>query len=114
MSSATFGDENDDCVSITAPSVDSENSATSGRKRKAYVSGSAFRAWNFQLMTKAALGDGTTAVENVKLLQEHLSTRTGHTRPRCVIGVAVFCDRSLFSQPPDSDGLVSIEVLGYI
>jgi hypothetical protein len=57
---------------------------------------------------------GTTAVEMEKNLTEHLLARTGHTRPFCIIGVVVFCDRSLFSQPPDSNGLVSIEVLGYV
>ena len=34
--------------------------------------------------------------------------------PDCVTGVVVFCDASLFSQPPGSDGLVSIEMLGYV
>ena len=34
--------------------------------------------------------------------------------PDCVTGVVVFCDRSLFSQPPESDGLVSIEMRGYV
>jgi hypothetical protein len=53
-------------------------------------------------------------VEKEKILTEHLRARTGHTRSLCIIGVAVFCDRSLFSQPLDSDGLVSIEVLGYV
>ncbi len=71
-----------------------------------------FRAFLFHLKTD--LCDGTTAVEKEKILTEHLRASTGHTRPLCIIGVAVFCDRSLFSQPPDSDGLVSIEVLGYV
>ena len=75
--------------------------------------GSVFRAWQFHFMIKTDLRDGTTAVEKEKLLTEHLSARTGHTRPLSIIGMVVFCDRSLFLQPPDSDGLVSIEVLGY-
>jgi hypothetical protein len=63
---------------------------------------------------KTDLCDGTTAVEKQKLLTEHLRARTGHTKPLCIVGLAVFCDRSLFSQPPDNDGLVSIEVHGYV
>jgi hypothetical protein len=73
-----------------------------------------FRAFRFHLVIKKDLCNGTKAVEKEKLLTEHLRVRTGHTRPLCVVGVAVFCDRLLFSQPPDSDGLVSIEVLGYV
>ena len=73
-----------------------------------------FRAFQFHFITKADLCAGTTAVEKEKLFREHLSARTGHNTPLCIIGVVVFCDRSLFSQPPDSDGLVSIEVLGYV
>ena len=65
-------------------------------------------------MIRADLRHGTTAVEKVKLLREHLSARTGNTRPLCVIGVVVFCDESLLSFPSASDGLVSIEVLGYV
>jgi hypothetical protein len=69
-------------------------------------------------MIKTDLRDGTTTVEKEKLLTEHLRASTGHTMPLCIIGVVVFCNRSLFSQPPDSDGLVSnqllIEVLGYV
>ena len=67
-------------------------------------------------MITANLCGDITAEEKEKLLREHLSasTVTGHDRRKCVIGVVVFCDRSLLSQLPDSDGLVSIEVLGYV
>jgi hypothetical protein len=73
-----------------------------------------FKAWQFHFMIKADLRDGTTAAEKEKLLTEHLSARTGHERPFSIIGEVVFCDRSLFLQPPDSDGLVSIELFGYV
>jgi hypothetical protein len=68
-------------------------------------------------MIKTDLRDGTTAgtaVEKEMLLKEHLRARTGLEIPHSIGGLLVFCDRSLFSQPPDSDGLVSIEVLGYV
>jgi hypothetical protein len=66
-------------------------------------------------MIKTDLCHGITAAEKVELLREHLSAaRTGHNRPLCIIGVVVFCDRLLFSRPPDSDGLVSIQVLVYV
>ncbi len=61
-------------------------------------------------MVKADLCHGSTAVEKEKLLREQLSARTKKNRPLIVNGVVVFCNRLLFSQPPDSDGLVSIEV----
>ncbi len=63
---------------------------------------------------RADLRNGTTAVEKAKLLKGHLSARTGNTQPHCVIGVVVFCDGSLLSLPSGSDGLVSIEMLGYV
>jgi hypothetical protein len=67
-------------------------------------SGTVCKAWSFQLMVKADLCHGTAAVEKEKLLREQISACTGNNRPLSVIGVVVFCDRSLFSQPPDSDG----------
>jgi hypothetical protein len=65
-------------------------------------------------MVKTDLCHGITAVEKEKLLREHISARTGNNRPLSVIGMVVFCNRLLFSQPPESDGLVSIEVHGYV
>ena len=106
--------EDDDCASITLPSEASGSSSANSRNKRKSRIGSVFRAFQFHLMIKTDLRNGTTAVEKEKLLTEHLSARTGHTRPLSIIGVVVFCDRSLFLQPPDSDdGLVSIEVLGY-
>jgi len=85
--------------------------------KKRSRSGSLFKAFQFHLVSKTDLRDGTTAgtaVEKEMLLKEHLRARTGHEIPHSIGGLVVFCDRSLFSQPPDSDGLVSIEVLGYV
>ena len=93
--------------------VSGVSSANSSKKRKS-TSGTMFRCWSFQLMVRADLGHGTTADEKRKLLTEHLRSCTGHTMPRCVTCVAVFCDESLFSVPPDGAGLVSIQVQGYI
>ena len=73
-----------------------------------------FKSWSFRLTVKADFCHGATAEEKGKLLTEHLRTRTGHTRPSSVTCVAVFCDKLLFSVPPDSAGLVSIEVQGYV
>ena len=77
------------------------------------MSGSVFKAWSLRLTVNADLGHGTTAEEKVKLLTEHLSTCTGHTLPSSVTCMAVFCDKSLLSVPPDSAGLVSIALQGY-
>jgi hypothetical protein len=109
--------EGGDCVSMTPPSEASGSSLANShykRKRCVFTTTTLFRAWQFHFMIKTDLRDGTTSVEKEKLLTEHLRARTGHTRPLCIIGVVVFCDRSLFSQPPDGDGLVSIAVIGYV
>ena len=89
------------------------SSASSSRKRKSRI-GTVFRSWSFRLTVKADLGHGATAEEKGTILAEHLRARTGHTMPSSVTCVAVFCDQSLFSVPPDSAGLVSIEVQGYV
>ena len=73
-----------------------------------------FRSCSFRLAVKTDLGHGATAEEKGTILAEHLRTRTGHTGPSSVTCVAVFCNKSLFSVPPDSAGLVSIEVQGYV
>ena len=109
--------EDDDCASIAPPSEATQASGSSSansRNIKKYRIGSVFRAWQFHFMIKTDLRDGTTAAEKEKLLTKHLSARTGDTRPFSIIGMVVFCDPSLFSQPPDSDGLVSIELFGYV
>ena len=103
----------EDCTSMRSiGEVSGVSSANSSKKRKS-TSGTQCRSWSFQLMVRADLGYGTTAEEKRKLLTEHLRTRTGQTMPRSVTCVAVFCDESLFSVPPDSAGLVSIQVQGY-
>ena len=101
----------DDDVSQTEGiNASGSSSASSSRKRKSR-SGTVFRSWSFRLTVKADLGHGATAEEKGTILAEHLRARTGHTMPSSVTCVAVFCDQSLFSVPPDSAGLVSIEVL---
>jgi len=106
--------ENDDCASITLPSEASGSSSANSRNKRKSRIGSVFRAFQFHLIIKTDLRNGTTAVEKEKLLTDHLSARTGLEIPHSIGGLVVFCDRSLFSQPPDRDGLVSIEVLGYV
>ena len=108
----SFEDNDDDgCDSI---SKGSGSSSAISRRKRPYLSGSQCRAWRFQLMVRANLCNASTAVEKQTLLLQHLSLRTGHNMPDCVTGVVVFCDASLFSQPPERDGLVSIEMLGYV
>ena len=113
MSSASYDDDENGTASTMGTSeVSGPSSTGSSRKRKS-MSGSVFKAWSLQLTVNADLGHGTTAEEKVKLLTEHLSTRTGHTLPSSVTCMAVFCDKSLLSVPPDSAGLVSIALQGY-
>jgi hypothetical protein len=73
-----------------------------------------FRCWQFQLMIKADLRNGSNAVEKGKLLKEHLMARTRCSRPNSILGLVVFCNRSQLSAPHDSGGHVSIELLGYV
>jgi hypothetical protein len=113
MSHATSDNDNA-CVSIMPQSEAGGSSSNSSRRKRKSENGTVFRAWSFQLMVKTDLCHGSTAVEKEKLLREQLSARTEKNIPPSVTGVAVFCNRLLFSQPPDSDGLVSIEVHGYV
>ena len=112
-----MSDDEDDCVSITPSSeAGGSSSASSANRKRKCENGSVFRGWHFQLTIKSDLhlSGGTSVVEKETRLREYLSTRTGNTRPTSVTGVVVFCDRSMFSKPPDSDGLVSIEVFGFV
>jgi hypothetical protein len=103
-----------DCDAITSPSETggSSNDSISGKRKSRPRS--VFRCWQFQLMIKADLRNGSNAVEKGKLLKEHLSDRTGHSMPKSVIGVVVFCDESQLLVLPDNHGLVTIELLGYV
>jgi hypothetical protein len=71
--------EDDDCASITPPSeVSGSSSANSHHKKRSRI-GSVFKAFQFHLMIKTDLRDGTTAgtaVEKEMLLKEHLLART--------------------------------------
>jgi hypothetical protein len=70
-----------------------------------------FRAWSFQLTIKA---DFAGAVDKEKRLKEHISERTTINRPFCVTSQIAFYDTSLLSAVPDSDGLVSIALHGFV
>jgi hypothetical protein len=69
--------ENDDCASITLPSEASGSSSANSRNKRKSRIGSVFRAFQFHLMIKTDLRNGTTAVEKEKLLTDHLS-RASH------------------------------------
>ena len=109
-------DDNDGVASVTSgsvlhgpPSVDSSTSLERKRSR----SGILFRAWSFQISVKIDFSPASsTAGEKRTILFEHL--RTGHDRPHCVLGLTVFCDESHFSGHTDSEGLVSLEIQGYV
>jgi hypothetical protein len=111
-------DDNDGVASVMSgsvlhgpPSVDSSTSLERKRSR----SGLLFRAWSFQMSVKIDFSPASsTAGEKRTILFEHLSLRTGHDRPTCVTCFTVFCDESHFSGPTDSEGLVSLEIQGYV
>ena len=70
-----------------------------------------FKAWSFRLTFKA---DFASAVDKGKCLQEHISERIVHGRPQSVTSQIAFYDATLLSGVPDSDGLVSIALRGYV
>jgi hypothetical protein len=69
------------------------------------------RAWSFLLTNKA---DFAGAVDQGQRLKEHISVRTVAERPWYVTLQIAFYDTSLLSAVPDSDGLVSIALHGYV
>ena len=70
-----------------------------------------FKAWSFRLTIKA---DVAGAVDKERRLKEHISERTMIERPCCVTSQIAFYDASLLSAVPDSDGLVSIALHGFV
>lgn len=70
-----------------------------------------FCSWSFRLTIKA---DFASAVDKGKRLQEHISGRTLLGRPQSVTSQIAFYDATLLSGVPDSDGLVSIALQGYV
>ena len=111
-------DDNDGVASVTSgsvlhgpPSVDSSTSLERKRSR----SGILFRAWSFQMSVKIDFSPASsTAGKKRTILFEHLRLRTGHDQPHFVTSFTVFCDESHFSGPTDSEGLVSLEIQGYV
>ena len=111
-------DDNDGVASVTSgsvlhgpPSVDSSTSLERKRSR----SGLLFRAWSFQMSVKIDFSPASsTAGEKRTILFEHLRLRTGHDQPHFVTSFTVFCDESHFSGHTDSEGLVSLEIQGYV
>ena len=70
-----------------------------------------FKAWSFRLTIKT---DFAGAVDKERRLKEHVSERTMIERPCCVTSQIAFYDASLLSAVPDSDGLVSIALHGFV
>ena len=70
-----------------------------------------FRAWSFRLTIKA---DFARAFDKGKRLKEHISERTVHGRPESVTSQIAYHDATLLYGVPNSDGLVSIALQGYV
>ena len=73
-----------------------------------------FRAWSFQVTVNADLSQGASTQDKARLLKEHLRNRTAHSIKTSFISVSTFCDESQLSGQPDSSGLVSILIRGYV
>ena len=94
----------------------SRDSALKNKPKRCRI-GSLFRAWSFQVTVKADLSQGASTQDKARLLTEHLSNRTAHSMhsiKTSFISVSTFCDESQLSGQPDSNGLVSILIRGYV
>ena len=94
--------------------VSAANSALMGRSTKQIKAGMYFRAWSCQLTVTASILHCTTAQEKRKLLTELLANRAADEKPFSVTSISTYCNESQLSGEPDSNGLVSIEMFGYV
>ena len=101
--------EQEDCNEVSS----NGSAPTSGSKAQQKRSVK-FRAWSFQLTINANLLNFTTTLQKRKLLTELLSNRAAAEKPFSVTSISTFCNESQLSGEPDSNGLVSIEVYGYV
>ena len=101
--------EQEDCNEVSS----NGSALTSGSKTQQKRS-MKFRAWSFQLTINANLLNFTTTQQKRKLLTELLSNRAAAEKPFSVTSISTFCNESQLSGEPDSNGLVSIEVYGYV
>ena len=99
--------EHEDCDEVS-----SNGSALISRPKR-QKNGIYFRAWGFQLTNSANLLHCTTTQQRKKLLSDLLSNRAAE-KPLSVTLISTFCNESQLSGQPDSNGLVSIEVYGYV
>jgi hypothetical protein len=113
--------ESEDAVSsMLASDCDDANGSNGSapmNKSKRTKSGIMFRAWSFQVTVKADLSQGASTQDKARLLTEHLSNSTTHSMhsiKTSFISVSTFCDESQLSGQPDSNGLVSILIRGYV
>ncbi len=103
------------CEDTSASMLDSdeENSlkSTARKTETKSICAPKFCSWSFLLTIKA---DFAGAVDKGQRLKEHISERTVIGRPCCVPSQIAFYDASLLSAVPDSDGLVSVALDGYV
>ena len=88
-----------------------DSDAVNSLNSTARKTGPNFCSWGFRFTIKA---DFASAVDKGKRLKEHISERTVHGRPESVTSQIAFYDATLLSGVPDSDGLVSIALQGYV
>ena len=100
--------EHEDCDEVS-----SNGSALISRPKR-QKSSIYFRAWSCQLTVTANFLAGTSTQERRKLLTELLANRAADEKPLSVTSISTFCNESQLSGEPDSNGLVSIEVYGYV
>ena len=94
--------------------VNCSNGSAPMNKPKRTKSGTMFRAWSFHVTLKANVSHGATTRDKIRLLSDHLRSRTAHCINTSFTSVSTFCDESLLSGPTDSEGLVSIVIQGYV
>ncbi len=107
----------DASASMRASDIDNVNGSSDSaltNKPKRCRMGTLFRAWSFQVTVNADLSQGASTQDKARLLKEHLRNRTAHSIKTSFISVSTFCYESQLSGQPDSNGLVSILIRGYV
>ncbi len=115
MASNESEDARSSMVASDSDDVNASNdSALMNKPKRPSRSGTVFRAWSLQVTVNADLSQGASTQDKAMLLTEHLSNRTAHSIKTSFISVSTFCDESQLSRQPDSSGLVSILIRGYV
>ena len=92
----------------------SNNPALMSRSESQRKSSMKFRSWSFLLTVDVNLSSCSTTQQKRRLLTDKISDSAAAEKPFSVTSISTFCNESHLSGEPDSNGLVSIEVYGFV